>query len=202
MMTLVLASQSPRRRELLASLGVEFQTHSVDIDESVRIGEAADHYVSRLAVEKARAGLAHCTEAQWVLGSDTTVAIDGQILVKPESEADYQAMMHTLSGRTHQVYTAVALVSQQAEYETRVCTEVTFADLADEHIQQYWQTGEPADKAGGYGIQGLGAIFVKEIRGSYTNVVGLPLHETAQLLGQAGLPIWQGRLRLVPTNEQ
>ncbi|EAR08663.1 Maf family protein [Reinekea blandensis] len=199
---LVLASQSPRRRELLASLGVDFQTHSVDIVESVRSSEAADRYVSRLALEKAQAGLAQRSDAQWVLGSDTTVAIDGQILVKPESEADYQAMMRTLSGRTHQVFTAVALVSQQTLFETRVCTDVTFTELTEDYIQHYWQTGEPADKAGGYGIQGLGAIFVEEIRGSYSNVVGLPLHETARLLGQAGLPIWQGRLRLVPSNEQ
>lgn len=202
MIMLLLASQSPRRRELLASLGIDFQTHPVDIDESVQPSEAAETYVSRLAQEKARAGLEQRPDARWVLGSDTTVAIDDHILVKPASFEDFRRMMQSLSGRTHQVFTGVALASEETELFACVRTDVTFVELDDDHIEQYWQTGEPADKAGGYGIQGLGAVFVKAIQGSHSNVVGLPLHETAHLLSQAGLPIWQGRLRLLPTHKQ
>lgn len=195
-MTLILASQSPRRRELLASLGVDFECHAVDIDESVIGPEAAVDYVRRLGLEKARAGLEQRPDADWVLGSDTTVVIDDQILVKPESQRDFQDMMQRLSGRTHQVLSSVALVGSQDENVIVVKTDVTFMTLTQEQMDRYWETGEPHDKAGGYGIQGLGGVFVREIRGSYSNVVGLPLHETAKILGRAGLLIWQGRLCL------
>lgn len=194
---LILASQSPRRRELLASLGVDFQTHAVDIDESVSAGEMPADYVRRLGLEKAREGLRQRDDATWVLGSDTTVVIDDQILVKPESYDDFCAMMQRLSGREHQVLSSVALVGRESERVEVIVTDVQFMVMTQEQIDQYWQTGEPHDKAGGYGIQGLGAVFVETIRGSYSNVVGLPLHETAKILGQAGLPIWQGRLSLL-----
>ncbi|WP_320823619.1 Maf family protein [Reinekea sp.] len=194
MTQLILASQSPRRRELLATLGVEFTTLTANIDESVRPGEAARAYVDRLALAKAQAGLALSGLAQkcWVLGSDTSVVIDDQVLGKPSSEADFQTMMRLLSGRTHQVLTGIALVSKGQCLHDLVTTEVTFMALSKQQISAYWHSSEPVDKAGGYAIQGLGAVFVTRVVGSYSAVVGLPLHETARLLGQARFSLCQG----------
>lgn len=181
---IALASSSPRRRELLAQLGVNFTLVKADIDESVLAAEDAKTYVQRLALAKAEAGLARLPEPLPVLGADTIVVIDNQILGKPSDLADFKRTMQLLSGRCHQVMTAIALVSPQHKLQQLVCTDVYFRTLTDSEIEQYWQSGEPHDKAGGYGIQGLGGRFVKRINGSYTAVVGLPLCETEQLLQQ------------------
>jgi len=198
MSNLILASQSPRRKELLSSLGVEFKTISADIDESVRDGEAADDYVNRLALEKAKAGLGMLTsaDATWVLGSDTAVVMGEVILGKPTSKQDFMSMMRRLSGRTHSVLTSIALVSSEVALVELVETKVSFIALTEAQIESYWRSGEPQDKAGGYGIQGLASVFIERIEGSYSAVVGLPLHETAKILSKANLPIWQGELLL------
>lgn len=187
---LVLASGSPRRAELLQQIGVRFDTLVVDVDESVREGETPQTYVERLALEKARAGLALRAGAV-VLGSDTTVVCDGAILGKPADQGDAVAMLQRLSGRSHRVMTAVALVDDSQALSRVVTTQVYFRTLTLAECERYWHTGEPRDKAGAYGIQGLGAVFVEGIEGSYSSVVGLPLAETALLLERMGIPIWQ-----------
>lgn len=197
-MTWVLASSSPRRKELLAQAGftAEFQFMQVspDIDESPLEDESPLAYVTRLALEKALAGLALCGDvcAPKVIGSDTIVVLDGQLLGKPVDVQDAQRILRLLSGRTHQVMTAIALVygeqdpAQQnlsPKHVSRVCeTSVTFAELSQQDIAKYIASGEPMDKAGAYGIQGLGGCFVSKISGSYTGVVGLPLVEMRELL--------------------
>ncbi len=191
---LILASQSPRRRELLTSLGVPFEIRVNPIDETVKPNEAAESYVSRLALEKAQCTLQAEAKNCWVLGSDTSVVVGSKILGKPESKGECIEMLTALSGNTHRVLTAIALVSQDLILDALVETKVTFVHLSDKMKDAYWRSGEPCDKAGGYGIQGLGGIFVSKIEGSYSAVVGLPLHETAKLLSQANLPIWQGEL--------
>lgn len=190
MAELILASASPRRRELLAQIGVKFRCCPVDIDETPLPAEAAEAYVRRLALEKARAGLAVEPQAV-VLGSDTSVVIDGQILGKPRDEEDAVRMLLELSGRRHQVMTAVAVVSAARQAVETVITEVEFDHLDEARCRAYWQTGEPCDKAGAYGIQGLGAVLVRRIDGSYSAVVGLPLMQTAALLRQFDIPVWQ-----------
>ncbi len=193
MAKLFLASASPRRRELLAQIAVPCATHIASIDETPLPGEPATAYVERLAREKARAALLALGESAdaVVLGADTAVVLDGQILGKPQDFADYSRMLRGLSGRVHQVLTAVALVTTQREATQVVGSEVTFRHLSDAEIAAYWSSGEPCDKAGGYGIQGLAAVFVSRIEGSYSAVVGLPLCETAQLLGDFGIACWQ-----------
>jgi len=187
--TIVLASASPRRAELLTQIGLSFITQPVDIDETVRLNEAPREYVERLAREKALAGAGR--HDQLVIGSDTSVVLDGDILGKPADEAEARATLKRLSGRSHEVITAVALAHEGHCRACVVTTEVTFRTLTDEEIHAYVATGEPMDKAGSYGIQGLGGIFVSDIRGSYSSVVGLPLQETAALLAQAGHPVWK-----------
>ena len=182
--SILLASASPRRRELLAQLGVSFELVSGDIDETPRQNEAPADYVQRLAKAKAQAGLARSDGRKPVLGADTIVVADGQILGKPADFSIFSHTMQQLSGRCHQVMTAIALLDQQHCLQQLVCTEVCFRQLSQNDIQYYWHTGEPQDKAGGYGIQGLAAKFVQRINGSYTAVVGLPLCETEQLLMQ------------------
>lgn len=187
---LVLASASPRRRELLQQIGVQFSVLPVDICEDVHPDEDPETYVARLAKEKAEAGLAR-SDAAAVLGSDTSVVMSGEILGKPVDADDAERMLMSLSDSNHQVMTGVALATAQ---ETQVCvvtTVVHFKELSPETCRAYWQSGEPRDKAGAYGIQGLGAVFVDRIEGSYSSVVGLPLAETAEMLTQAGIPIWQ-----------
>lgn len=187
---LVLASASPRRRELLAQIGVAFDVQVADVDERVLPGESPENYVTRLAIDKARSVVARGCAVP-VLGADTTVVIDGKILGKPENETDAIGMLRLLSGREHAVMTAVALcrVNETAVVCSR--TRVWFRERDDELIARYAGTGEPMDKAGGYGIQGLGAVFVTRIDGSYSGVVGLPLAETADLLRRAGIGIWR-----------
>jgi septum formation protein len=177
-----LASASPRRKELLTQLGIEFSQFSVDADESQYPNELPYKYVERLARLKACSGVELGYTDRPVLGSDTVVVIDNQSLCKPRDEADFTHTLKRLSGNTHQVLTAVAFATQEKVLSCVVSTDVTFKTLTDEEIKAYWQSGEPQDKAGGYGIQGLGGRFVTHISGSYFSVVGLPLYETEQLL--------------------
>lgn len=190
MSTLILASASPRRRELLQQIGVRFECRPVDIDETPLPQEAPADYVARLALEKARACQQLMGSDSVYLGSDTTVTLDNHILGKPENEDDAVRILMHLSGRRHQVMTSVALVQGEREAVETVITEVEFQPLNEDQCRAYWHTGEPADKAGAYGIQGMGAVFVSRMEGSYSAVVGLPLMETARLLGSFAVPIW------------
>lgn len=193
MSPLFLASASPRRRELLAQIGVDFSLLNAPIDETPLPGELPGAYVERLALAKARAGLATLSPGQpaVVLGADTAVVLDGRILGKPVDQQDALAMLAGLSGREHQVLTAVALASASQARVVSVASQVRFRAISPTEARAYWASGEPQDKAGSYAIQGLAAIFVESLQGSYSAVVGLPLCETAQLLGEFGIPCWQ-----------
>lgn len=193
MAELFLASASPRRRELLAQIAVPCVTQIASIDENPLPDEPPAAYVERLAREKARAGLLALGEPAdaVVLGADTAVVLDGRILGKPADFAESRAMLRALSGRSHEVLTAVALVGGGREVARVVSSEVSFRPISDAEIEAYWASGEPCDKAGSYGIQGLAAVFVNQLRGSYSAVVGLPLCETAELLGEFGIACWQ-----------
>lgn len=191
-MTLLhLASASPRRRELLLQIGVPHVRVAAPIDESVLPGEAPDVYVERLARAKAAAGLAMLDGQGCVLGADTAVVLDGRILGKPADRADALEMLAALSGRSHEVLTAVALADAGRCAARVVRSIVHFRSLSPGEAEAYWSSGEPQDKAGGYAIQGLAAIFVERMEGSYSAVVGLPLAETAALLAEFGIPCWQ-----------
>jgi len=193
MATLYLASGSPRRRELLTQIAVPFLTQIAPIDENALPGESPIAYVERLALSKAQAGLAALTDTAdaVVLGADTAVVLDGRILGKPTDRAYALATLSDLSGRTHDVLTAVALVSHERQVSRVVTSQVTFRALSQAEIEAYWASGEPQDKAGCYGIQGLAAVFVSQLQGSYSAVVGLPLCETAALLAEFAIPCWQ-----------
>ncbi|MBD1553344.1 Maf family protein [Pseudomonas typographi] len=191
MPTLYLASGSPRRRELLAQIGVAFAPLATRIDETALPGEAPQHYVERLALGKAKAGLALLDGPGVVLGADTAVVLDGRILGKPAGEQEAVATLLALGGREHQVFTAVAVTDGARVLAHCVCSQVRFRRISAAEAQAYWATGEPADKAGGYAIQGLGAVFVEGLVGSYSSVVGLPLCETSHLLAQLGIACWQ-----------
>jgi len=193
MNTLYLASGSPRRRELLAQIGVPFTVVSAAIDETPLANESAVAYVERLARGKAMAGFAALGQASaaCVLGADTAVIVDGLILGKPVEQADALAMLMALAGREHEVLTAIALTDGQRCETLCVSSLVRFRAISVEEATAYWRSGEPQDKAGGYAIQGLGSIFVTGLNGSYSAVVGLPVCETAQLLAQFGIPCWQ-----------
>ncbi|MGH8353317.1 MAG: Maf family protein [Pseudomonas sp.] len=193
MATLYLASGSPRRRELLAQIGVPFVTLSACIDENPLPGEAPGAYVERLARAKAVAGLAalEALPTAVVLGADTAVVLDGRILGKPADRSEALAMLVALSGREHEVLTAVALANKRRCEVRVVRSQVEFRPLSSAEAEAYWASGEPADKAGGYAIQGLAAVFVSQLHGSYSAVVGLPLCETAELLADFGIPCWQ-----------
>ncbi|MNC42307.1 Maf-like protein YhdE [compost metagenome] len=192
MSQLYLASASPRRRELLLQIGVPHRRVDAPIDESVLPGETPAAYVERLARAKAAAGLAALgLEDACVLGADTAVVLEGRILGKPLDRADGLAMLAALSGRTHEVLTAVAVADGDRCRAQVVSSRVHFRPIAAVEQQAYWNTGEPLDKAGGYAIQGLAAIFVDRLEGSYSAVVGLPLAETAALLGEFGIACWQ-----------
>ncbi|HUE92842.1 Maf family protein [Pseudomonas sp.] len=193
MATLYLASGSPRRRELLTQIGVPFLSQIVPIDENPLPDELPVAYVERLARAKAQAGLAALSQPldAVVLGADTAVVLDGRILGKPADAAEAQATLRALSGRSHQVLTAVALVSPARVAVRVVSSQVSFRPLRAEEIAAYWASGEPQDKAGSYAIQGLAAVFVSQLQGSYSAVVGLPLCETAELLEEFAIPCWQ-----------
>lgn len=193
MAELFLASASPRRRELLAQIAVPCVTQIASIDENPLPAEPAAAYVERLAREKARAGLLALggRDDAVVLGADTAVVLDGRILGKPADLNESRAMLQALSGRSHQVLTAVALVGGGREAARVVSSDVSFRPISEAEIEAYWASGEPCDKAGSYGIQGLAAVFVSQLQGSYSAVVGLPLCETAELLGEFGIACWQ-----------
>jgi len=181
---LYLASQSPRRRELLAQIGLRYRLLPVSVAEQHRLDESPQEYVERLARDKALAGNRLRAEDKPVLGADTIVVCDDLILEKPHDEADGKHMLRRLSGRTHQVMTAIALARGERCESRLVVTEVSFRHLSDAEIDSYWASGEPHDKAGAYGIQGLAGKFVSYLKGSYSAVVGLPLMETELLLRQ------------------
>ncbi|MGH1461071.1 MAG: Maf family protein [Neptuniibacter sp.] len=187
---LILASASPRRKELLSQIGVRFQVQPVSICEDVQGDEGASDYVLRLAIEKAQTCFRQSTELLPVLGSDTTVVFEGEILGKPVDESEAVKTLMKLSGGSHEVLTAIAVVNAEQTLYSVVKTLVKFKRLTPKICSQYWETGEPEDKAGSYGIQGLGAVFVEEIQGSYSSVVGLPLCETADFLQRVGIDIW------------
>lgn len=191
---LLLASASPRRRELLGVLGVQFTVAPADIDEQVAPGESPADYVNRMARCKAATGLARAGgRPVAVLGADTAVVTEQRILGKPDDRDAAIAMLLALSGRKHQVLSAVWLADAAGAAGRLSVTEVVFRAIEPDEAAAYWDSGEPADKAGGYGIQGLGACFVREIHGSYSGVVGLPLFETAALLNSKGYGPVPGR---------
>lgn len=194
---LILASSSPRRRELLDQIGVTYRVQPVEVDETPREGESPEAFARRMALEKARAGWKAQGSGLPVLGADTVVTLDGVILGKPADRAEALHMLGRLSGSTHRVLSAVALKHGGREAVRLSETRVRFRTLAPEEIAAYWDSGEPADKAGAYGVQGLGALFVEHLEGSYTGVVGLPLYETGQLLEAFGIA-HGGQLRAAP----
>jgi len=183
-----LASASPRRSALLTQIGVSHSVRPVDLDETRRAGEHPRNYVQRLAREKASALWQSLPDPERVpvLAADTTVAVQEEILGKPRDEQDAVRMLSLLSGRTHQVYTGVALLSRGGVRDAVNVSEVQFRDLTAEEARAYWETGEPSDKAGAYAVQGLAAAFIERIEGSFSGIMGLPLFETAQLLRDIG----------------
>ncbi|WP_375760481.1 Maf family protein [Corallococcus exercitus] len=190
----VLASASPRRKDLLAQLGLRFTVAAADIDETPMAGEIARNYVHRLAVEKARTVATRHPDA-WVLAADTTVALGSELLGKPRDAAEARRMLTRLSGQVHEVFTGIA-VAGRAQASEVVRTQVTFRTLSQDEIAWYADTGEPLDKAGAYAIQGKGGFLVQGIDGSPSNVIGLPLGETLALLTRAGVPLpWTGGQR-------
>ncbi len=184
---LYLASQSPRRRELLQQICVPFEPISVDIDETVLPSEPPTDYVQRVALEKARAGARRVAPNAWVLGADTSVVLGQQIFGKPANAEEAASMLQQLSGKTHQVMTAIALVNATQVAARLNISTVQFRALHSSEIERYIATGEPNDKAGAYAIQGLAAQFISHLSGSYSSVMGLPLYETAEVLRYAGL---------------
>ncbi len=180
---LILASGSPRRQDFLQGLGIVFEVRAADVDETPLPGEAPEVFVLRLAEEKAETVSRQCPDT-WVLGADTVVVIDGRVLGKPVSPDDACRMLQSLNNRRHQVWTGFCLChgTRQIAKARAVCTEVLFGDYPRHVLEAYVASGEPLDKAGAYGIQGLGAFLVTEIKGSYSNVVGLPLAEVVQEL--------------------
>lgn len=187
---IILASASARRIQILTELGVEFTSQAADIDESVNDNEACSDYVSRLALQKCQKIFDLTAANTVVLGSDTSVVIDQKILGKPESQEHAVEMLMSLSGRWHQVFTAVSVLDANQHLSKLVVTQVEFCKLDEALCRRYWETEEPLGKAGSYAIQGKGARFVRQIKGSYSAVVGLPVMETAQLLMSFDIPIW------------
>ncbi|WP_051176462.1 Maf family protein [Luteimonas mephitis] len=194
-----LASQSPRRRELLGRLGVEFGVLDIDVPERRDPAEAPADYVRRVAREKAGAGLLRVgVPGAVVLGADTEVVLGDEVFGKPRDERDAAAMLRRLSGRTHEVVSAVSLVSAAREAQAVSVSQVTFAEISEAQIAAYVATGEPMGKAGAYAIQGRGEAFIRHLSGSYSGVMGLPLHETSELLSQFGIGHGDGCSDRVP----
>jgi len=178
-----LASASPRRAELLSQMGYRFECLSVDVDESVIADESPIEFVKRLALTKVLAGVEQAAERPLpVIGADTAIYCDGDILCKPDNRQDAARMLEMLSDNTHKVYTAVAICTSGENHVLLNESEVTMRPITSDEIAQYWKTGEPCDKAAGYAIQGLAAAFIMNIRGSYSGIMGLPLFETVELL--------------------
>jgi len=185
---------SPRRRELLAQIGVPHTVVAAHVDESVLPGESPREYVARLARLKASA-VRERGEPLPVLAADTSVVLDGTVYGKPAGRPEALAMLGALAGRTHEVLTAVALAGARGMALRLNSSSVRFRDIGRAEMEAYWESGEPRDKAGGYAIQGYGAVFVAELSGSYSGVMGLPLLETAELLREAGIRYWIGATR-------
>ena len=191
--SVVLASASPRRTALLKQMNIAHTIQPADIDESPRPNETPLSLVSRLAAEKGQAVKAKLASKQTltddtvILASDTLIAFNGQSVGKPENKADAKRILTMLSGNTHEVLTAISVLNNTRQQTQVITTSVTFAALTDEQITAYWETGEPADKAGSYAIQGIGGEFVVSINGSTSAVIGLPLYETRQLLNEFGV---------------
>jgi septum formation protein len=185
-----LASASPRRRTLLEQIGVAYRVLAAEIDEALLPGEAPEVYVLRLALEKARAAWRELDSAERrpVLGADTAVVLDGEVLGKPRDRVHGLAMLEGLSGRTHQVLTAVAMVGAQEASRLSV-SHVSFRPTSAQERLAYWATGEPQDKAGSYAVQGQAAAFISHLDGSYSGVMGLPLFETGELLAEFDMPL-------------
>ena len=191
---IILASSSPRRRELLDQIGVRYEVQSADVDETPLPSETAEALVQRLACLKAQAVWQQRQQTVAsgvlpVLGSDTLGLLEGELLVKPRDFADAQAMLRRMSGKWHDILTAVALTTAAGTQVITSYSRVKFHSVTDATILAYWQTGEPQDKAGAYAIPGRGAVFVDKLEGSYSGVMGLPLFETAQLLANAGITV-------------
>jgi len=186
---IILASASPRRRELLQQIGINAIAQAVDIDETKKPDESVNEYVERLAMEKAQRGfdVIHNDDLLPVLGSDTIVEIDGDVLGKPENREHAKEMLMRLSGQQHEVHTSVAIVTADKKVMTTSSSHVQFKKLGTSEIEDYLATGEADDKAGAYAIQGIAAQFVKNINGSFSGVMGLPLYETVELLKQCGV---------------
>jgi septum formation protein len=184
----ILASSSPRRRELLASISLDFEVLPSNVPEVHQPGEAPEEYVARLSRDKAQA-IAEQHPSRWIIAADTTVLLDDQLLEKPADAADAARMLGTIAGKTHVVYTGLTLQNtDRGHSETRVAeSEVRMLPLTPSEIEWYVRTGEPLDKAGAYAVQGIGAMFIDSIHGSYTNVVGLPLATLFQMLRHAGI---------------
>jgi len=189
---IILASASARRQELLAQIGISFTVRSQDIDESIRSAELAEDYVMRMAMEKAMSALRQLAGSQGgddtlVLAADTSVVCDADLLGKPSSESDALEMLLRLSGREHRVLSAVMLATKNKQAAQLSESRVTFREISLAEARRYYASGEPEGKAGSYAIQGYGAVFVKQLHGSYSGVMGLPLFETAQLLAEFGV---------------
>lgn len=183
---IILASQSPRRAELLEQIGVRFRAEPAAIDEGVLPGEAAPDYVQRIATAKARA-VQRAFPDQVVLGADTAVVLDRTILGKPRSREEGMRMLGTLAGRMHEVLTGVVVLSHDRCHYRLSRSRVVLRSISPRETAAYWATGEPCDKAGGYAVQGVAAMFIEHIEGSYSGIMGLPLFETVQLLNTVGV---------------
>jgi septum formation protein len=190
--SLILASASTRRHQLLQQLGVAFTVSVQDIDERKNDEESPEEFVARMADEKASAALLSRTENNVIiLASDTVVVCEDLVLGKPKDKSDGLKMLRRLSNNTHRVLSAVTIATAIKRESILSETTVQFREISELEAEQYWETGEPADKAGAYGIQGYAAVFVKSISGSYSGVMGLPLYETAELLSDYGIAVWQ-----------
>jgi len=187
---IILASASPRRKELLDQINIAYSVNPVDVDETPLPNEKPLDYVQRLAAEKSAACVAQLGDGLPVLAADTAVVLGDLILGKPKDRDDALTMLRLLSGKMHRVYSAISLRGNKHDQAVSI-TEVTFRPLTEGEITAYWQSGEPADKAGSYAIQGLGGVFVKSINGSFSGVVGLPLFEAAELLSRQGIGIFK-----------
>ncbi len=187
---IILASASPRRKELLDQINVSYQVYPVDLDETPWLDEAPLDYVQRVAAEKSAACKAQLDTEIPVLAADTAVILGAVIMGKPKDKADAMAMLTQLSGKTHQVYSAISLRGREHGQAVSI-TEVTFRCLTEQEILAYWHSGEPLDKAGSYAIQGRGGVFIESIKGSFSGVVGLPLFETAELLSKQGIELFK-----------
>lgn len=193
MIQVVLASGSPRRAQIMEAIGVPCRVAPQKIDESLRDGESVVNYVERLSREKAESALGEFCQSV-IIGADTVVVLGDLILEKPKDRAAGTEMLSLLSGRRHLVFTGLTVLYSSLVITDVVTTEVSFRDISNEEMELYWKTGEPEDKAGGYGLQGIGGTFVTSIRGSYSGVLGLPVFETERALKKAGIDTWRYRI--------